>query len=64
VATAALHAHDKTLIESHPDSESLPQVALTRGLTELRAALATNPLRLSEVLNLVTSLTPGTGCNA
>jgi serine/threonine protein kinase len=52
VATAALHAHDKTLIESHPDSES-PLVALTRGLTELRASLATNPLRLSEVLNLV-----------
>jgi HD-like signal output (HDOD) protein len=40
VATAALHAHDKTLIESHPDSES-PLVALTRGLTELRASLAT-----------------------
>ena len=49
---AALHAHDRTLIESHPDTES-PLVALTRGLTELRASLAANQLRLSEVLNLV-----------
>jgi serine/threonine protein kinase len=50
--THALRAHDKTLIEVRPEPLA-PQVALNRGLSELRAALAGNPLRLGEVLNLV-----------
>ena len=48
----AARAHDKTLIEARPEPLA-PQVALNRGLSELRAALAGNPLRLGEVLNLV-----------
>ncbi|HRD99144.1 MAG TPA: GAF domain-containing protein, partial [Rubrivivax sp.] len=51
-ATAVLQAHDRTLIEPH--HEPVPaQAALSRGLADLRAALAANPLRLGEVLNLV-----------
>ena len=50
--TLAARAHDKTLIEARPEPLA-PQVALNRGLSELRAALAGNPLRLGEVLNLV-----------
>ncbi len=44
--------HDKTLIEPRAEQEA-PRVALSRGLADLRAALAANPLRLGEVLNLV-----------
>jgi hypothetical protein len=40
--THALRAHDKTLIEVRPEPLA-PQVALNRGLSELRAALAGNP---------------------
>jgi serine/threonine protein kinase len=50
--TAALQSYDKTIIESHPGLAP-PQVALSRGLADLRGALAANPLRLGEVLNLV-----------
>lgn len=51
-ATLPVGAVEKTIVESRPAAEP-SRAALSRGLDELRSALAANPLRLSEVLNLV-----------
>ena len=48
----AMGAMEKTIVEPRPEPEP-PRAALSRGLDKLRGALASNPLRLSEVLNLV-----------
>ncbi len=67
-ATMPLDSDDRTLVEPRrPNapadptihgtdiqlSTDSPQIALSRGLSELRRAQAENPLRLNEVLNLV-----------
>lgn len=55
-ATLPVGAIEKTIVEQRPEQRPEPEpprAALSRGLDKLRSAMATNPLRLSEVLNLV-----------